>query len=114
MAFEKGISGNPDGRPKGSRNKVQGELQEKIGDFLLKNMETLQKEYNKLPPTEKVKFFSMLAAYILPKYKQTESTADNNQSSYNRSGVFALINEHYREIPIKTNQSSDINEDAEE
>ncbi len=57
MAFEKGESGNPAGRPKGALNKKTKELRQMISDFLLENFEEVQKTFKELPPKGKVKLY---------------------------------------------------------
>jgi hypothetical protein len=67
MAFQKGISGNPQGRPKGTANKVSMQLREMITDFLENNFEQIQKDFKKLQPREKAKVYCDLLQYGLPK-----------------------------------------------
>lgn len=72
MAFQAGVSGNPNGRPKGSRNKITVVLQDKISDFLSNNIETIQQEYDQLSPNEKLKFLANILPYVMPKMKEGE------------------------------------------
>jgi hypothetical protein len=72
MAFQTGVSGNPNGRPKGSRNKITVVLQDKISDFLSNNIESIQQEYDQLSPNEKLKFLANILPYVMPKMKEAE------------------------------------------
>jgi len=60
MPFEKGNSGNPDGRPKGTNNKLSKQLRETINDFLETNFETVINDFEKLTPKERLKFYCEL------------------------------------------------------
>ena len=72
MAFQAGVSGNPNGRPKGSRNKITMVLQDKISDFLSNNIESIQQEYDQLSSNEKLKFLANILPYVMPKMKEGE------------------------------------------
>jgi hypothetical protein len=67
MPFEKGNSGNPDGRPKGTNNKLTKQLRETINDFLETNFENVIQDFEKLTPKERLKFYCELLQYGLPK-----------------------------------------------
>ena len=72
MAFEAGVSGNPNGRPVGSKNKITVELHDKIGGFLQDNLGSLQDNYDKLSPGEKLKFIVGLLPYVMPKIREAD------------------------------------------
>ena len=44
MGFVKGMTGNPEGRPKGAQNKINRLLRETIGDFLADNFSKVVEE----------------------------------------------------------------------
>jgi hypothetical protein len=67
MAFEKGQSGNPDGRPKGSANKNSAELREMIQNFLTDNFSIVMDDFMALKPKDRVKLYCDLLQYGLPK-----------------------------------------------
>ena len=67
MAFEKGQSGNPDGRPKGSANKNSAELRETIQNFLTANFSIVMDDFMTLKPKDRVKLYCDLLQYGLPK-----------------------------------------------
>lgn len=48
MAFTKGISGNINGRPKGSQNKAAGNLRNVITDFLEQRFEQVIEDFEQL------------------------------------------------------------------
>ena len=67
MAFKKGISGNPDGRPIGSANKTSLQLREAITDFLETNFEKIRTDFEDLKPKDRAKLYCDLLQYGLPK-----------------------------------------------
>jgi len=79
MAFKFGVSGNPDGRPKGATNKTSLQLRETINNFLETNFEKVVEDFAKLKPNERVKFYTDLLNYGLPKLQavQIESEFDS-------------------------------------
>src|SRR5687768_5834565 len=72
MPFEKGISGNPTGRPKGSINQSTQQLRESIIDFLEANFEGVQSDFKSLTPKERLKVYCDLLQYGLPKLQAVQ------------------------------------------
>lgn len=66
MAFVKGKSGNPEGRPKGSKNKSPAVIKNKILEIISNNMETIQNDISKLKPAERLAFLEKLFKYAIP------------------------------------------------
>lgn len=72
MAFEKGISGNPQGRPKGTTNKTTAQLREMVTGFLEDNFEQVKADFNLLTPKNRVKLYCDLLQYGLPKLQAVQ------------------------------------------
>ena len=72
MALQKGQTANPNGRPKGSKNKAGKELREKIILFLEDNFDQVQMDFNKLAPIERARVYKDLLQFALPKLRTTE------------------------------------------
>lgn len=76
MALKKGISGNPNGRPKGATNRVTTDLRKAISGFLDKNWKTVQKDFDNMEPKERLAFLDKMLAYTLPKLQAVQIEAD--------------------------------------
>jgi len=66
MPFAKGKSGNPTGRPKGIPTKSTDELRKFVHSFLDDNRETLQSDFDKLEPKDRLAFYERLLKQVLP------------------------------------------------
>lgn len=69
MAFEKGKSGNPSGKPKGAINKTTKEIREAITYVVSNNLEGFQRDLDELSPKDRIKVLVDLIQYITPKLK---------------------------------------------
>ena len=73
--FKKGQSGNPNGRPKGTPNKVTGDIKQVLTDVLNGiSAEQIIKDLNSLKPYERLKMIDSLASYVIPRAKEEVNT----------------------------------------
>ena len=79
MAFHKGKSGNPTGRPRGAKGKAPKSLQERVKLLVDKNLDQLQSDLEALTPAERVKALTRLIEFVLPKRQAVEVEADVKQ-----------------------------------
>ncbi len=77
MPFKQGKSGNPQGKPKGAKNKTGLQLRETITDFLNDNFTKIVKDFNTLKPKDRVKLYCDLLQYGLPKLQSV--TLENTE-----------------------------------
>jgi hypothetical protein len=109
MGLRKGVTNNPNGRPKGSLNKTTKELKETVLAFLERNMADLQSNYNQLEPKDKLLFFDKLMRYVMPtqaavkadvNYEdEQEQTLIIQGKKFARQDVIASIAERINAIP---------------
>ena len=69
MGLRPGHTNNPNGRPRGSKDKVNTEIKEMVKQFISGNLKNLQKNYDTLVPARKLKFFESLLQYVIPKQR---------------------------------------------
>ncbi len=74
--MKKGQTNNPNGRPKGIPNKVTASLRNRINAFLSDNWESLQADFSKLDPKDRLQFYEKLLQYGLPRLQNTTLSTD--------------------------------------
>ena len=77
MPFKKGVSGNPNGRPKKSVNKITKDMKQSFGYLVDSNLKDFQKDLNKMKPKDKWELLLKLSDKLLPNLKSVESKVEN-------------------------------------
>ena len=72
----KGKTNNPNGRPKGTPNKITKNLREKISEWLENNFSTIQSDLMLMEPAQRVKAYSDLLKYALPALQNVSASFD--------------------------------------
>jgi len=70
--YIKGNSGNKGGRPVGSKDKATMEIRQKFKLLIENNFEQIEKDFAKLEPNERLKFYFDFARFVIPTLKSTE------------------------------------------
>lgn len=80
MAQPKGKTGNPNGRPKGSKNKATVEIKDKLSEFLEDNFDEFEKSFKEMPSGErKARLYLEAGKLIIPRPKDPEEEAETNR-----------------------------------
>lgn len=74
--FQKGKSGNLNGRPKGSKNRASQEIRESLKIFIQNNIGDMQAQYDGLSSMDKLIFMEKVLKFVLPSLKAIELTSD--------------------------------------
>ena len=71
----------------GSNNRLQGEIKNKITEFLAGKIENLEEIYSEVSAKDKLRFLSELLAYVLPKSKEITNINSEPQARINYSAL---------------------------
>ena len=77
----KGKTNNPNGRPKGSKNKVTTEVRDWISKVIDKQRPQLEKDLKLLEPAERWRIVEKLMSYVVPKMQAVEANVNLNKLS---------------------------------
>ena len=72
MAQKKGQTGNPNGIPRGSKNKATHNIKERLKSFVEGRFDEVTAEFDNLEARDKIIMFEKLLAYVLPKQRETD------------------------------------------
>ena len=81
MGFKKGHSGNPDGKPKGSKNKINIELKERVKLLVENNFDLLQEDISKMKPRDRTNALIKLLEFVLQKQQKQEIDLFNKNNT---------------------------------
>lgn len=76
--FEKGVSGNPNGRPKGTKNKTTQEIRNFLQCVMDDNLPKLQEDLDRMNPFQRWQILDKLSKSFLPTLTQSEVDATVN------------------------------------
>lgn len=67
MGLKKGQTNNPNGRPKGSKNKSTQQIRGMVTELFNEQFEQVQKDLEQLDAKSRLKFLTDLMPYVLPR-----------------------------------------------
>ena len=73
--FQKGKT-KTGGRTKGTPNKVNQQLKEKLGSYIEENFETILEDVQMSRRSDRIKFYLKIMEYVLPKVKPSETPTE--------------------------------------
>ena len=72
----KGHTNNPNGKPKGTKNKITYKTRELIAAFVEENFDDVMKTLNILDPKDRVAAFINLMKFVVPPARDVEADQD--------------------------------------
>lgn len=83
MSFRKGRSGNPNGRPPGTKDRATKELRDRVKALLENQFDRIVADLESLEPRDRVNAWLKLLEYSLPKLQRSEIIQDEPQGRPN-------------------------------
>jgi len=87
--MEKGKTNNPNGRPKGTPNKITQDMRQWLSTVIDKNRRQIERDLKPLEPKERLQMLEKLMQYVIPK-QQAVSADVNDGRERNRPLVERL------------------------
>lgn len=72
MGLQKGMTNNPNGRPKGSENKINYEIREVFKELLDKHIDSISKDIEFLTPKDRINVLLKLSEFVIPKMRSID------------------------------------------
>ena len=76
MGLTKGMTNNPNGRPKGIQNKSTNDLRQWVGEFIEGQREQIINDWKALEPKDRIVMFEKLMRFVLPTLQATTLQTD--------------------------------------
>jgi hypothetical protein len=76
MGLTKGMTNNPNGRPKGIPNKSTNDLRQWVGEFIDGQREQILQDWQSLEPKDRIMMFEKLMRFVLPTLQATTLKTD--------------------------------------
>jgi len=79
MGLQKGHTNNPNGRKKGTPNKVTSDFRERINIILTDNWGTIENDIKEMEPRDRLYFIEKLLRFVIPTMQATSMNIDFNR-----------------------------------
>lgn len=104
MAFKKGTSGNPKGRPKGSMNEKTSYIREWIVSLIGSNAQSMMQDFARLSLEDRWQVVIKLMPYVLPKQTEAKISGQLDFNSLTDEQLDEVINSIASKITSEDNQ----------
>ena len=74
--MEKGKTNNPNGRPKGTPNKITADMRGWLTAVIDKNRKQMERDLKKLDPKDRLQILEKLMQYVIPKQQAVSADID--------------------------------------
>lgn len=74
--MEKGHTNNPNGRPKGTPNKITADMRGWLTAVIDKNRKQMERDLKKLEPKDRLQILEKLMQYVIPKQQAVSADID--------------------------------------
>lgn len=91
--FQKGQSGNPKGRPRGSQNEKTRYIKEWLVSLIGSNAKDITQSFKNLPMKERCKFITSVLPYVLPKQTESRIKANVDLNNLSDEQIDSIISE---------------------